>query len=516
MTNDFKFYLTLFKRRLPVMLLLFLMAAIAGVVMSQRLPTLYQTSAKLLVEDAQIEDDRDRFSNNAQQEAAEQLEVIQQRLLTRSNLLEIARETQAIPELNSLAPDEIVEKMREATVISRSSGRDRATLMTIQFEGGDPRKVAAVVNRYVTIVLDESVSKLQGEAAERLQFFEVELENLSEELDAQSAKILAFKTANSDALPENRDYRQTRQSSLQQALQRAERDLDSARAERENLVRIFEATGELNLSPDAPQTLEEQELADLRRRMREFEALGISNPKVDNLKTRIDALTRIVEQAKLDDIGLTQVSGEQSQQTSALQISLSQIDTRIAALESEIATSTEELAVLNDQIDRTALNGISLTAMEREQANIQNLYTAAVGRLAQARMQERITATANGEKITVIEAANVPTIPSSPNRPAVMALGLGAGLALAAGLFLLLELLNQSIRRPIDVERALEITPLATIPRIESLGRKRLRRFNQILILLTIVVGVPVALWAIDTYYLPLDLIFEQIKDKLQ
>jgi len=514
MTSDIKFYLTLLKRRLPVMLLLFLMASIAGVVMSQRLPTMYETSAKLLVEDAQISEGV--RGSNVQAEAAEQLEVIQQRLLTRVNLLDIARETQAIPELNTMTPDEIVTAMREATSVRRSSGRDRATLMTIQFEGGNPNKVAAVVNRYVTIVLDESVDARVKEARARLEFFEVELENLSAELDEQSAKIVAFKSANSDALPENLSYRLNRQSSLQEALQRAERDLDSAITQRDNIERIFKTNGTLELNSSGPRTIEEQELEQLKSRMREFNALSVSNPRVRNLQTRIEALTKIVEEQKLEQLGLTQVNGEQSPQASALDISLGEYDARITALRSEIESTTAELAQINDMIERTPVNGITLAAMEREQENIQNLYSAAVSRLAQARMAERITTTANGERITVIESANVPSTPSSPNRPAVMALGLGVGLGLAAGLFLLLELLNQSIRRPVDVERALEITPLATIPRIESLGRKRLRRFNQILILLSIVVGVPVALWAIDTYYLPLDLIFEQIQDKLK
>lgn len=514
MTNDFKFYMTLFKRRLPVMLLLFLMAAIAGVVMSQRLPTMYTTSAKLLVEDAQIPNDNER-NPNAQLQAAEQLEVIQQRLLTRTNLLDIARDIKAVPDLDSMTPDEIVEAMMEATIVSRSSGRDRATLMTIEFEGDDPRKVAAVVNRYVTIVLATSVDAREKEARARLEFFEVELNNLSEELDAQSAKIVAFKSENSDALPENLEYRLNRQALLQEAIARAERDLDSAISQRASIERIYETTGTLELDAGAPRSREEQELEQLISRIREFEALGISNPKVTALQTRIDSLSKLVESQKLQEIGVTPVNGQQSAQASALDISLSEYDARIAALRSEIETTTAELAEINSMIERTPINGITLAAMERQQENIQNLYSAAVGRLAQARMQERITATANGERITVIEAANVPTTPSSPNRPAVMALGLGFGLALAGGLFFLLELLNQSIRRPVDVERSLEITPLATIPRIESLGRKRLRRVNQILVLLTIVVGVPVLLWAIDTYYLPLDLIFEQIADSL-
>ena len=509
MIPDIKFYLTLLKRRLPVMVLLFLLSAIAGVVIAQRLPTLYKTSATLLVESAQIEDD----SRSVQVDASERLEVIQQRLMTRANLLDIARETRAIPGLNALTPDEIVSEMRQSTSIRRSSGRNRATLMTINFEGHDPSKVAAVVNRYVTVVLSTSSDFGKTRAEAQLDFFQQELQTLSENLDQQSAKIVAFKTEHRNALPENLDYRLSRQAQLQERVARAERDLDGLMTQRASIERIYESTGALTAPNSVPQTSEQRELQALESELRA--ALSIyseQNPKVRNLRSRIEGLTAAVQ---VSSTGNDANEVAQATQASALDISLTELDTRMEALRSEIANATRDLTQISTRIEQTPINGIALAAMERDLQNIQNLYSAAVSRLAQARMGERIELSSKGERITVLEAANVPSTPSSPNRPAVMAMGIGMGLGLAAGLFFLLELINQSIRRPVDVERSLEITPLATIPRIESLGRKRLRRFNQIMILLIIVVGVPVALWAIDTYYLPLDLIFDKIKDKL-
>jgi len=57
MSGDIKFYIKLLVRRMPVMVVLFMICAIAGAVISQRLPTMFSTSATLLVESAQISDD---------------------------------------------------------------------------------------------------------------------------------------------------------------------------------------------------------------------------------------------------------------------------------------------------------------------------------------------------------------------------------------------------------------------------------------------------------------------------
>jgi len=119
------------------------------------------------------------------------------------------------------------------------------------------------------------------------------------------------------------------------------------------------------------------------------------------------------------------------------------------------------------------------------------------------------------KRITVLEAASVPNEPSSPNRKQIAALGVLLGLGLAGGLFFLLELLNQVIRRPIDIVKALDITPLATLPNIETASNKRWRRTVQIMSLLAVIAMVPTLLWVVDTYYMPLDLLFEKIKDRI-
>ena len=80
---------------------------------------------------------------------------------------------------------------------------------------------------------------------------------------------------------------------------------------------------------------------------------------------------------------------------------------------------------------------------------------------------------------------------------------------------MLLELLNRSVRRPLELVNGLGITPLATIPFIETAFRRRMRRTAQFATLAVVVIGVPAILWAIDTYYLPLDLLSERILGRI-
>lgn len=513
MISDARFYLSLLPRRLPVMAVLFLVSSIASVIIAQRLPPMYSTSATLLVESPQISEDLVR--STVQVTASEQLQVIQQRLLTRSNLLDIARQVRVFPDQTTMTPDEIVEGMRDATNISLSIGRDQVTLMVIGFVAGSPQTVADVVNQYVNIGLETNTAFRTNLSEDTLTFFQQEGQRLSDELGLQNAKIVEFKNANADALPENLEFSLDRRSLLQERLSRSERDKQSLEAQRANIQRVYEATGIVNNPRNTPISPEEAQLNRLEAELRVARSVyAATSPRIRNLQAQVDALSAQLEATGQQDQNPNGADAL-NPQSAALTISLAEIDGRITDIEQDIEDTTEELDILQTSIGKTPTNGIVLSSMEREHENTQALYNAAASRLAQAQASQRVELSAKGERITVLEAASVPSSPSSPNRTQIVALGVLIGLGLAAGFFALLELLNQTIRRPVDIIRALNVTPLATLPPIETKADKRWRRAKLVVSILIVMAAVPAALWAIDTYYMPLDLLYEKIKDRL-
>nr|MDJ0860546.1 lipopolysaccharide biosynthesis [Dinoroseobacter sp.] len=191
MIADIKFYISIFWRRSPLILLVFLPALLATYVIVKQLPEVYRTSATLLVEAPSIPDELTAVRNfrpqDRRSQSAERLTVIQQRLMTRANLLEIAREYNVFPADSGISPDSIVEIMKASTTIGIADDRDSAIVMTIQFEGPTAEIVANVVDDYVTRILREDVELRQGQASQTEQFFRQEVDRLSSELDIKSA-----------------------------------------------------------------------------------------------------------------------------------------------------------------------------------------------------------------------------------------------------------------------------------------------------------------------------------------
>jgi hypothetical protein len=204
-----------------------------------------------------------------------------------------------------------------------------------------------------------------------------------------------------------------------------------------------------------------------------------------------------------------------SPQEALFNATLAEIETRLSTLRAEETTNRAELEALQQAISRSAANGIELASLERDYESIQGRYNAALNNLNQARMSERIETTAQGQRISVIEYANAPSVAAGPNRPKIAIMGLAVGLALAGGYFVLLEVLNRTVRRPAELTGRFNIIPLATIPYMESRSHRFFRRAGMIAAMLIVITGVPLGLWYIDTNYQPLEILVQKVLDRV-
>ena len=503
MSADLKFYYQLMMRRLPVMTVIFTLCAGLGVALAMTLPPKYKADAKLLVESGPISERTGNRNDPFDTEANKKLQVIQQRLLTRANLVDIANKYRVFAGDDDLEPDDIVDRMREQTRIKLLSGRNRATFMEISFVSKRAKTSADVVNEFVTLVLAEDAEIRADGSRQKLAFRVQQVERLDKELTRQSAEIVAFKEANKDALPEGLEYRLDRQATLQERLNLNARDRAALEEQRTRL----EALGSEQVPVAVQLTPEELQLAQFKAQLAEWDAvLAGTNPKVKVLRAKIAELEKRINE---------QDTPTPSNPASMLEVSLAEIDSRIKFIEEDMRGTEVEIQVLREAIEATPKVAIRLDELEREYQNTQMLYNQAVADRAAAQTGEQIEVNAVGDRVSVIEQAIVPSSPTSPNRKLIAGGGVFMGSALAGIFFVLTELLNRTIRRPIDLTRALNVQPLATIPYLEEESVRRRRRALKTILVVGILIAIPIGLWALHTFYLPLDLMIEMVLDRV-
>jgi uncharacterized protein involved in exopolysaccharide biosynthesis len=344
-------------------------------------------------------------------------------------------------------------------------------------------------------------------SGQTLEFFVQEVARLDQELADQGQRILEFKLRNQNALPESVDFRRNRQASLQERILQIERDLSSLRDRRDRLTEMYERTGSITMSEEE-MTPEERRLIQLQDDL--TTALTVyseQNPRIQNLQRRVEVLENKVAEQRAAE-------GQGSEDLSPYEIQIADIEGQMEFLIEQRTTIEEDLAELNASLEATPANAITLGTLERDYENLRVQYNQATADLAAARTGDQIEAQSRGQRITVIEQAVAPREPTAPDRRKIAIMGIGGGIIMGAGLVALLELLNSSIRRPADLTNRLGITPFMTIPYIRTKRQRVARRTLIGLAIALVAIGIPLTLYLLHTYYLPMDLLIERALDK--
>lgn len=516
MNAELKYYVSVFLKRLPAFLLVSLTITSTAVAFAVILPTAYVADGLLLVEEAQIPDEL--ASSTVQVDEREQLEIVQRRLMTRSNLIDIAREYEVYEDIGLLNPDQIVNRMRDDTRFRNSGRRDAATLMELEFSARSGEIAAQVVNDYITRILADNADQRRSQAEDTLAFFEQEVQRLETELDIRNQEILRFQNENADALPDTLNYRLNRQNILQERLSQMARDRAVLEEQRSRVVELSQVNSAGAQTPGLPMSPLQQQLASAQSDL--DAALTIyseTSPRVRMLRSRLSALEARLEAAPLDatDGVATDDDALRDPATTLVEIQISEIDAQLQFLEEEGLDVQRELQGLEDSIQKTPNNAIALEALERDYTTVQRQHERALQSLSAAVTGERIEMMSKGQRISVIEQALAPTSPDSPNRPLIATAGAMAGVAAGVGLIVLLELLNKSIRRPVDLTNALGIAPLATVPYLSTPWERTRKRALMLLAILIILTGIPAGLYYIHYQVMPLDLVLDRIVSEL-
>jgi len=514
---DIRFYLSLFLRRLPWFLCVAVAVAALGITVARILPTVYVAGATLVVEGEQIPDSL--AASTVRTNASEQLQIIQQRILSRDTLIDMANRLQiyATQQGQSARPmdaDALVKDLRKRISIITTDGADRgvdqATLVTVRFEAPSAEMAAAVANDVVTQILKIDVEMRTGSARQTLDFFQQEVARLEKELAQHGAEMLKFKEANRRSLPEGLNFSQSQQVTLMgqvQQVQLAEAELNDRRA---RLVRLHEASqggNDTGADPAQAMPVEQQQLRALKDQLTAQQAvLSPTNPRLKLLQSQIAALEQVVSGQKAS--GLVDAEGKAM---SAYDVQLADLDAKLAALDTQKAALTDQIATLQAAIDATPGNAIALDVFQRNYDNTKAQYDLAVTNKARAETGDTIETLSKGQRISVIEQAVAPTDPARPNRTVIAVGGVFGGLLLGLALVALIEVMQTGIRRPAEITAKLGIAVFATLPYMKTareIRRSRLRMAGTMMVTLLVVAG---GLWAIDTYYMPLDLLFDQI-----
>jgi uncharacterized protein involved in exopolysaccharide biosynthesis len=187
----------LVKRRALYFLIPFILVFAIGAVVALAWPAKYLAEGKILVQSQEIPADLVRPTVVSL--ANERIQVIEQRIMTRDNLLAIAKKFQISKNSwqSLVSGTEIVDFVKERArirplVLTLGSDRKQAIAFTVGFEHEQPQVAMRVANELVTMILNEDVRARTAFANETTKFLERDVQRLEtqiSQLDAQIAEL---------------------------------------------------------------------------------------------------------------------------------------------------------------------------------------------------------------------------------------------------------------------------------------------------------------------------------------
>jgi uncharacterized protein involved in exopolysaccharide biosynthesis len=197
------FYWELIKRRWPYFLVPFVVIAAAGIGLARLLPATYLSEGKILVQSQQIPAELVRPTVTSA--AQERIQVIEQRTMTRDNLIAIADKFRLFPDKRPLmSVTELIELMKKNTKIapvdlqmdfkqrSRAALDNPTIVFSVGFEYGDGVTASRVANELMTRILSEDLRDRTNRAKDTTKFLASEVQKLQADnavLDARIAQL---------------------------------------------------------------------------------------------------------------------------------------------------------------------------------------------------------------------------------------------------------------------------------------------------------------------------------------
>ena len=448
-TNSLSFWniLAIIRQRIHIALAIFVLVTAATVAYTWTRVPKYTATARLLIETrginlTDISDAFDPARGNIAQRDVMQTQV---QLITSTPVLKrvlaqgIFDDDPGITE----AKDPVAKLAKLVKAVPASSGY----ILDVSITYPDPQKATKAVNAVVDAYRLENRARRSNVSDDGIIELRKKSEDLRVRLNAEIAALQAFMASNNMVTFEDA------QSIVVDRLQGINKNIlatEPKRINAETQYRTAQAALENNDPLESiPGFLESSivsamkiELAKLRRQESDLAATyGDNNSSLKSVRTQIATL----EQQLRDEAGRI-VAGLRG---------------RFEQAQNEVSILQEELAAQEQEVLRFRELATQYQLLSQTRDSLQENYNALIRRIEEL---DTSNLSSQGDSVFIVSRAEVPGMPSWPNRKKLLALGIFFGILLGIGVCFLLDYLDTTIKGDTDVQTYIRRPLLGSVP----------------------------------------------------
>lgn len=562
-------YLAMVSRRKIPMLITMVIVFLLGFAIALIWPPTYRSAATILIKEQEVPVELVRSTVTSY--AAQRIQIISQRVMTRGNLMQIIEKYNLYEkDLKRKTIEEVLDNMRkdiglkmiDADVVDPRSGRPTSATIafTLSFEGENPSSTQKVAGELTSLFLAENLKTRKEKASETYIFLTEEANKLAANISELEARLAQFKEEHATSLPEMNNLNMSMLDRVERELDQADADLralnerkfyiESQLAQTNPLTMMRSATGQSILDPVSRLKALESEYAGLTAKYSEEHPDVIKiKREIEGLKQQTGGITDSVEKAKQlskarselkslqkkyspdhpDVVSLQKVVTQLEKELAtaeqlpekrfveqepdnptyiSFKTQIKTIDTEIGTVLSRQKRLKEKLAEYEERISRSPQVEREYQVLLRDHNNATLRYQDIRARQMEAEIGQELEKDSKGESFQLIDPAQFPEEPVKPNRLAIIFMALVFSVACGLGYAFLAEAVDTTVRGVNGVTSMLTAAPLAIIPAVFTPGDYfKRKKINRILIGSTLA-GFVLVLLAIHFFFSPLDVLW--------
>lgn len=445
--------LSIIRQRLPVAIALFVLVVAATAAYIWTRTPRYTATARLLIETRGINltDMSDAFDPARGNVAQRDIIQTQVQLITSTPVLKHVLESGLFNDDPSIteSKDPVAKLAKLVKVAPAPSGY----ILDVSVTHEDPAKAAATVNAVVDAYRAENRARRANVNDDGIIELKKKSEDLRKRLAAEEESLRAFVTENGlGSFDDTKAVISDRFQGLNKNLLAtepkritAETQYKTAQAALDENAPIETIPGVLESSIVSSLKIE---LAKLQRQETDLASIyGDNHSQLKSVRTQIEAIQ-------------TQLRDEAGRIVDGLRGRYEQLQGEEAAIRQEFDAQNAEMLRFNDLAIQYAL-------LRQTRDSIQQAYNSIIRRIDEL---ETSNLESQGESVFVVARAEVPNIPSWPNRTKMLALGIFFGILLGIGMCFLLDYLDTTIKTDSDIQTYVNRPLLGSVPTENSRG----------------------------------------------
>jgi polysaccharide biosynthesis transport protein len=517
------------RRRWKSFIIVFFPVVFIAAFIALALPPSYVSQATILVESQQIPEAYVRSAITTYVE--ERLDVITQQVLSQRHLQEIIDEFGLYSDYkDKYLPSEIIELVRNSfkyeTISSTRAGSNSSATVafTISYEGEDPATVQKVTNKFASLYLTGDINLRQDQVANTTSFLEQSLAQLQSQIDEIQEKISVLKTSHYGELPENSSTNLSAMQNLERQLDQNNSQIVSLRERKiylEGQLATIAPMASVTSSNGTPAMSTQERLRSLKSELASLKTIYTSShPDVVRIENMIKQLES--EAGASGDNSGTGINNEGAGIQEPDNPAYINLNTQIRTTEMDIEnllkdekTIKAQISVYQKRLENAPNIEKEYNNLTRDYENAKNKYNDIMNKLLESRVAQGMEDTQKGEKFTMIDNAQLPEKPNSPNRAAIALIGfvlaIGGGIGLAA----FQETTDDSFKSSGELSRFIKAPVLSVMPVIVSDEDKQRGKKRWALTAAVALCVLLLAIVLVHLYVMPIEMLVVKIQHRM-